>query len=105
MHEKRTCDKPKEDEELVEDKVYAESSFLMGLKRGHIITEPFTPEKEKTKEENLFSLLNFDKFNKENFTNGCQCDKSVINRYRIIPSLEVSEQHCGEEDEDDNRWH
>lgn len=44
------------------------------------------------------------KFQKMCCTNRRQSNKSVINRYRVVPSFEVCEKHCWEEDEDDNGW-
>lgn len=40
-----------------------------------------------------------------NFTYGCQCDKSIVDRDGVIPFFEVSKQHGRKEDENDDGWH
>lgn len=73
----------------------------MGLKCWHIVAESWKGKINRS--GNLVSISNFNEARGE-FTYGCQCDKSVVNRYCVVPAFEVCEKQGREKDENHDSW-
>jgi hypothetical protein len=109
-----TCYKPAKNKELIKDEQSSKGLLLVLLKCRYEISESLTIKKQKTREQIRVRVRERESKHKDDekeeeekeknlafimhprrraLTYRGQCDKSIINRDQIVPSLKVREDH------------